>query len=143
MNRRIALAIVGAVLAIFGVVATSSVIITRGELSAPTFWGFLILSIGFVAAGIYLAVYNLRLNAAANRLKAHGIAYDGVVTSIDRAIKSTFSGTANYTLTATGIHDDDTRVFTKIYPGVRPFLDVGQAVTIYVDPENPDHFVIG
>ncbi len=30
MNRRIALAIVGAVLAIFGVVATGSVIINRG-----------------------------------------------------------------------------------------------------------------
>lgn len=143
MNRRVALAIVGAVLAVFGVVATSAVVITRGETGTGAFVGFLALTIGFVVAGLYLAAYNLRLNAADNQLKARGIAFDGVVTSIDRRIKTTITGTANYTLTATGTNADDTRVFTKVYPGVRPFLDVGQAVTIHVDPANPDRYVIG
>lgn len=142
MNRRIALAIVGGVIAAFGAVALIATFInSRG--AEATAWIFFLVSLAFVVAGGYLAVYNLRTNAADNQLKETGLIYDAIITSIDREIKSSITGSTTYTLTATGTRGDDTRAFTKEYPGVRPFFDVGQAVQIYVDPNNPKRFVIG
>ncbi|VEI13628.1 DUF3592 domain-containing protein [Trueperella bialowiezensis] len=142
MNRRMALAIVGAVLALFGVFA-AVLIFTDHRGSGTSFpWGFMAVAGAFVVGGCGLALYNLRANAADSQLVESGIPYWGVVTAIERKVQSAISGKTHYVLTATGTHGSDTRAFTKVYEGVRPFLDEGQEVTIYVDREDPERFVI-
>lgn len=141
MTRRIALALVGVAIALFGLVAAVAVFREHGT-TGQLNWGFFTVAAAFVVAGGSLGAYHVRRNADERRLAETGIEYRGVITSIEREVKSTISGNTQYVLTATAAHGDDTRVFTKVYSGVRPFLDVGQQITIYVDRDNPERFVV-
>lgn len=147
MKRRKALLVVAGVLLLFGIVAIGALYYswthTPGN-PAPTLtgWMFLIAGAGFLIGGGAMLIYNISKYQSQQWLVDHGTPYRAKVLAVTRDVKSQFTGTTSYHVTATGQHGSDTRDFFQTFRSVTPFFDKDDIVWVYVDPDNSENFFI-
>lgn len=172
MTRRKALVIVGIILVLFGLLAIGAVVAVAARRGGyvPTDLVLVLIGVAFVGGSVWILITQRKGMAEEERLREYGLAYDGQVTSIERTVRSALTGSAYYTLTAYGERvaasgeqgakkpgagrlgsgksgsgrsaKKDRRTFTKNFSSVKPFHDVGDDVTIYVDPDDPERFYV-